>query len=608
MDASTTTGLDLEFQLLGPVRVRRAAVALDLGGSKPYGVLALLLLSANRPVPVSALIDGLWADDAPRTATKMIQVYVSRIRQQLGTHGSCLRTTPGGYQLNAEDASIDLLRFEQLTARAHAVASSDPAAAAELLAQALRLWQGPALANVRNEPFAEAAAVRLEELRIAALEARIDADLAAGRHRGLIAELQQLVATHPTREHLGGQLMLALYRSGRQAEALAAAKDLRGRLNEELGISPGPAIAQLEMAILRQESSLELAASSTERAPHVTKPAPTTARGAGGRRHWRRNAGLAAVAAAAGISLILGTAGSAPRQPAGPAKLGTVPIKPASLLVVDGTDASVVADLPLGGDPDRIAVADDSAWVSNRNLRTVTRIDLSSETVGETVGLATWPSNLAANDANLWISNGFAGTVTRLFTSSGQLTSPTYPDGDHSGLVILATDNRDLYTGLPDGRLVALALANLRVAAQTRLRDRVALLADAGSTLCAGYFRASAVDCLRTPKLSVRATMLLPTTALAVTCNATNAWALAGAPASIWHLDLTSRTAPTRHDIPPGATAIAASKTYLWILYGGRGELLRLPMDLAGPPVTLDIGRPAAAIATWRDEVIVTLT
>jgi DNA-binding SARP family transcriptional activator len=241
----------LEFGLLGPLEVRTADGPLPLGAPMQRALLALLLLNANRVVPRDRLISELWGESPPETAAKAVQVYVSRLRKLLPAE--MLVTQAPGYVLRVEPASVDLQRFERLVAEAH---DADPARAASLLAEALALWRGPPLAELWEEPFARIEAGRLEDLRLAALEERIEADLALGRHAKLIGELEALIAEHPHRERLRGQLMLALYRSGRQAEALEAYRNARAAL-DELGLEPGAALRQLEQQILRQDASLE---------------------------------------------------------------------------------------------------------------------------------------------------------------------------------------------------------------------------------------------------------------------------------------------------------------------------------------------------------------
>jgi predicted ATPase/class 3 adenylate cyclase len=240
----------MEYRVLGPLEVRDGDRSLPLAGAKQRALLALLLLNANRVVSRDRLIDQLWGEEPPETAVTSIQVYVSRLRKLLAAE--TLLTRPPGYLLEVEPENVDLFRFERLVGEARQV---DPERAAQLLDEALALWRGPALAEFAGEPFAQIEGGRLDDLRVAALEDRIEANLALGRHAELIGELEVLIAEHPHRERLRGQLMLALYRSERQAEALAAYRAARANL-DELGLEPGATLQRLERQILNQDEAL----------------------------------------------------------------------------------------------------------------------------------------------------------------------------------------------------------------------------------------------------------------------------------------------------------------------------------------------------------------
>jgi DNA-binding SARP family transcriptional activator len=236
----------IRYRLLGQVEAPA-----QLPGGKPKALLARLLLEPGRVVPADTLVDDLWREP-PASAHKVVQVYVSQLRKALGAEA--IETRAPGYLVRASADESDLGRFEQLAEQARG--AGEPARKATLLREALDLWRGPALAEFRDEPFAEASGRRLAELRLYALEERIDADLELGEHARLVPELEALVEEEPLRERPRGQLMVALYRCGRQAEALARYREGRTLLVEELGIEPGPALQELERAILRQEPAL----------------------------------------------------------------------------------------------------------------------------------------------------------------------------------------------------------------------------------------------------------------------------------------------------------------------------------------------------------------
>ncbi|HEX2111122.1 MAG TPA: AfsR/SARP family transcriptional regulator [Gaiellaceae bacterium] len=249
----------MEFRILGPLEVRDERGEVPLGGRKPRAVLAMLLLHPNEVVPADRLIDELWSEASPERATAAVRVNLSRLRKSLPR--DVVATRPPGYVIRVEPEELDLHRFERLVDEARNLLARGLAAdASERLREALSLWRGPPLADFSYERFAQAAIARLEDIRLAALELRIEADLALGRHHELVGELEALVAEHPLRERLRACLMTALYRSGRQVEALDAYQDARRALVDELGIEPSAPLHELERAILRQDPSLDVKA------------------------------------------------------------------------------------------------------------------------------------------------------------------------------------------------------------------------------------------------------------------------------------------------------------------------------------------------------------
>src|SRR6476659_3365782 len=245
----------MDFGILGPLQIRDGDRELPLSGSKQRAVLAILLLHAGEVVSSDRLIDDLWGDEPPESGVTALQVRVSQLRKALGPAAAQLETRAPGYARRVGPDELDLQRFERLV---HEAERTEPEVAVGLLRDALALWRGPALADFAYEPFARAAIGRLEELRLTAIERRIEADLALGREAALVGELETLVAEYPLRERFRAQLMLALYRSGRQAEALAAYQATRQALVDELGIEPTPVLQELERAILQQDPALDL--------------------------------------------------------------------------------------------------------------------------------------------------------------------------------------------------------------------------------------------------------------------------------------------------------------------------------------------------------------
>ncbi|GAA4863965.1 AfsR/SARP family transcriptional regulator [Kitasatospora terrestris] len=242
--------------LLGPLRLCRQGTEIAVPAPKHRALLALLAINANRPVQVDRIIGELWQDREPKTARKTLQGYVWRLRTLLGP--GALHTTGNGYELRAAADAIDAVRFGMLAERGRAeLLAGRPEQAARLLRPALGLWRGPALADVPVAPGAYAYASRLEEERLTATEWLIEAELALGRHAEAVPVLRELVVGQPLREGLRAQLMLALFRSGRQAEALAEYGELRALLREEQGLDPGRAVSELQARILAGDAGLE---------------------------------------------------------------------------------------------------------------------------------------------------------------------------------------------------------------------------------------------------------------------------------------------------------------------------------------------------------------
>ena len=300
----------MRFCVLGPLEAYADGRSVAVGGGRQRALLALLLVHAGEVVSRDRLIEELWAGEPPPSGPQSLDMYLSRLRRAFREAGAddVLATRAPGYVLRVEET--DAQRFEALAAEGRqALAAGEAERTARVLAEALALWRGAAYAEVADESWARAEAGRLAELRLSATEDRIEAELALGHHTALVPELELLVAREPTRERLAGQLMLALYRSGRQADALAAYRAARRSLVEELGLEPGPELKRLEAAVLAQDPALDLPAK-----PPV--PArPSTAAPPGPR--WRRRrpvlaAGALLVAASviAGVTLTSGETGA----------------------------------------------------------------------------------------------------------------------------------------------------------------------------------------------------------------------------------------------------------------------------------------------------------
>jgi predicted ATPase/DNA-binding SARP family transcriptional activator len=267
----------MEFRILGPVAIGETGTDADIGGPRERALLARLIISANHVVAADAIADALWSGEPPPHYAGTLRVYISRLRRALGHAAGSLVTQPPGYRLNLDQAELDAYVFERLAADGNAeLRAGRPSAAADQLSQALALWRGPPLADVADEPFAHAYAARLEEGRLAAVESHLAAQLACGHHAALVGQIEQLIDGHALREQLWSLRIVALYRCGRQAEALEAFRDLRAMLADELGIEPSSGLRDLHERVLRQDPGLDWSAPAGEppTAPPVVVPSP----------------------------------------------------------------------------------------------------------------------------------------------------------------------------------------------------------------------------------------------------------------------------------------------------------------------------------------------
>jgi DNA-binding SARP family transcriptional activator/ABC-type branched-subunit amino acid transport system substrate-binding protein/DNA-binding beta-propeller fold protein YncE len=391
----------MDFRILGPLAVADDDHELPVGGGKQRALLALLVTHPNEVLSSDRLIDELWGVEPPPSAAKMLQNYVSQLRRMLGANGAgtVLETRGSGYLLRVGRGERDLDRFEELLERARATLGRDPEKAARLLREALALWRGPPLSEFAYEPFAQGEIARLEELRLEAIEERIEADLAVGRDAELVAELGRLVHEHPFRERLRAQLILALYRCGRQADALAGYRDARRALARELGLEPGPELRELERAILAQDEKLQ---------------APTRAGRVRRRGQIAILAGgcvlLASALAAAVITLSSG--GGAP----------SIRLLPSnSVGEIDPRTGESVGRVPVPGGPSRVALAGDGLWVGSDRSRTLSRIDTSTRVVSQVVAPGSFPTDLAIGDGGAWVLDGVGARLLKVSPGYGSV-------------------------------------------------------------------------------------------------------------------------------------------------------------------------------------------
>jgi peptide/nickel transport system substrate-binding protein len=393
----------VEFGILGPVEVRSDGASLVLGGRKARALLALLLLDANEVVSRDRLLDGLWGEHPPATASRTLDSHVSRLRTVLGAD-RIERRAPG-YLLRVERGELDLARFERMLADGRAdLAAGDPAAAVAAFEGALALWRGRALADLLDEPFVTAEARRLEERRLLCREERIDALLALGGGPDFVPELEVLVAEHPFRERVLGQLMVALYRSGRQADALAAYRSGRARFAAELGLEPGLPLRRLERQILEHDPALVGAG---------VAPALRA-----GRRRRRRTtfvaaaAAVAVVAVSAAVGIELGTGGT---RSASAGRFASSLVE-----LVGGGGGAHETVLPEA--PAAAAVGAGSVWLAEPNAGEVVRLDLSSHRVVERIPVGAGPGAVAFGGGAVWVASVPGGSVLRIDPATDAIT------------------------------------------------------------------------------------------------------------------------------------------------------------------------------------------
>jgi|HubBroStandDraft_4_1064222.scaffolds.fasta_scaffold02252_4 YVTN family beta-propeller protein len=459
----------MEIRLLGAVEAYADGVALPLGGPRQRAVLADLALHAGQLVVAGRLIDDLWGGRPPISARHTLETYVSRLRHVLNASGGLLVTRPGGYLLDVAPRCVDACQFRDLVARGSGARDQgDVPAAVTLLGSAVKLWRGPALADVQDAPFAVLAGQQLEEERLTASEKLVEARLALGQHRELVPELEALIAGSPYREGFHAQLMLALYRSGRQAEALAAFGRARDLLAGELGIEPGRELRRLHRAVLLQAPELEPDGGTAGSAPQPVAapvsgpsdqrmPAPGSLPARqpfplGRRRAWRWAAAAVALGlvAAIGVPVLLPTGQARGGmltdgigEVTGADGIGhslALPDPPGAAVAADGSvwvtspegnvvyridpgTTAIVQTIPVGSDPSAIIAAGPDIWVANTLAGTVSRINPASDEVVQTVSVGTEPTGLASGGGSVWVADAAASTVSALSPLSGQLTS-----------------------------------------------------------------------------------------------------------------------------------------------------------------------------------------
>jgi DNA-binding SARP family transcriptional activator/streptogramin lyase len=432
----------MEFRILGPLEAVEDGRTVALGPSKQRALLAVLLLHVNEVISRDRLIEDLWGERAPETAAASLHTYVSKLRRVLEpgnvAEPQVLITRAPGYLLEVDPAQVDLQRFELLAARGkRELVAGEPTAAATL-AEALSLWRGSPLYEFGSAPFVLAESRRLQELWISTVEDRIDADLSVGRHRDVVAELDALVAKHPYRERLCGQFMVALYRSGRQAEALDVYRRTRRRLVEELGLEPGRELQALEHSILSHDPELQAASRAA--------PGPPARRGPRKPRPWLIAAALVVLAVGVASALTVLLARNPPPS---------IRLRANSVGFVDAGSGRVTTSYPVGRQPKALTVADRAVWVANYEDGTVTRIDPPT---GRTVTIAVGghPVAIAEHRGMLWVwtQEGLLVPIDPRYEQAGRPIRLAQPAAAGTDLGRVAAGGGFVWVTVPEASLL----------------------------------------------------------------------------------------------------------------------------------------------------------
>jgi DNA-binding SARP family transcriptional activator/streptogramin lyase len=579
----------LEFRALGPLVVLVDGAPAELGKGTERALVALLVLEAGETLSTDSIIDALWGEQPPSTAREMVRNCVARTRRRLGEQA--ILTSSTGYRLNAAPEAVDWLRFERLASEgAAALEAGDPEQALALLSQALPLWRGRPFPELDSAAARRGQVARLEDTRLHAIEDRVDAELALGRSGTLVAELEQLVQEHPYQERLRRQLMLALYRCGRQKDALDRYQTGRQMLVEELGLEPGSEIQQLHLSILRHDPSLEATSRQDATAPRPITVSPTGRN----RRVWLT---VAAVTVGAGAALTIALLAERP---------GPTALSGRSLAVLDPRSGAPVSSLKLDRSPGPLAVTLGSIWIGAAVWRSVTAIDAHRLRTLRTVPLTAPPYALAANDNMLWAANGFNGTLTRV-DARGRASGPFRPEPNATGRLALAYGFGSLWVGSQDGVLSRLDPHSAHTIAVVRnINKPEAITVGADSVWIA---EAARDGILRVDPRTNRVTREISigghATGIAVGDGAV--WAATPAEGRIWRVDPGNNAVIASIEVGGAPTHIVATNGSIWVATPD-GTLSKINPATNRVDRTIALNRPVAALASESNRILVTLS
>jgi YVTN family beta-propeller protein len=578
----------MQFGMLGPLEVSVNGGPVPLGGRKQRALLALLLLHANRVVSRDRLIDALWGECPPPSAAESLDAYLSRLRKLVG-HDRLSRRA-GGYVLHIAPEELDAERFERVVANAGKVGEGrDAASVARELAAALAIWRGPPLADLTYEPFAQSEIRRLEQLRLAALENRVDAELGMGLGPELVPELEQLAAAHPERERLTAGLMLALYRAGRQTDALAAYQSLRRRLVEELALEPGPELQGLERRILQQDHTLlrprrvvAARSRSTRRTlASVTAVALAAVVAVGfvfhpGQAHARptlpagANGLLAMDIGSAGIAGTTPLSGAPGAVASGESSVWATEPGSAAVLRIDPETGGVVDHIPVGGQPGSIASGAGAIWVASTVGATVVRIDPATETVTQTITLpGASPGAIGYGLGRLWVADPPADELFEINPARGTLERTLPLDLQPSAVAV--TDGAIWVAGYNDALVEKIAPASGQVTGRVRVGDGpVALTFGAGALWVANSLDAT-VSRIDPGTLKVRAAIPVGSGPAALAAASGSVWVASQYSATVSRIDPVRNQVVASVDVGGAPISLTMGSGRLWVGVAANG-------------------------------------
>jgi DNA-binding SARP family transcriptional activator/streptogramin lyase len=584
--------VQIEFAILGPLEVLVDGKSAKLGGRGERALLGTLLLDAGETVPIERLVDDVWGEAPPASARHLIQVYVSRLRRGLG-EPSVITTRPPGYAVELDTHTLDARTFERLLdeGRRALVAGSSQDALGRFDA-ALALWRGSALADLDLESDARIKQSRLDELRLVALEERNSTMLTLGHHRQLVPELEHAVASNPLREQLRGQLMLALYRCGRQAEALDRYREGRRLLVEELGIEPGPELSALENSILRHDPSLDLPA--PKKIPEAGAPSATPAPP---RAYRRSKLALVAITAAAVtvsilLALILSRGGS---------RRVIQSLPPGSVGAVDASTGDIVGYVRTQGVPAALAVDPHAVWVGDGRNDALLEVDPNRLRVLRRIRLPSPPHQLTSGGGFVWVANGYSGTLTRYDTVRMSLSRPFRPEPSARGRLAVAYGVGGLWVGSQDDVVTHLDARGTILARIGGVVGPENLAVGAHSIWVAetGRVAIARVD-LATGR---RRSIPIGGRAESVAIGFGSVWAVTPDQDTLWRIDPRTNAVTRAIVVGPDPTWLTVAGRYVWVASEAAGTLTQVDPGTDKVVQTRAIAKAITGLTAGGDRV-----